>query len=305
MKQDFLKQATPSKALRASGPQGFEARRGAFTLIELLVVIAIIAILAAMLLPALTRAKVKAQNIQCLGNTKQLMLGWRMYSEDNLDRVPNNFGRDETKASITSKTFANWVNNVLDWTASDAWGNRNPDYVRNGVMAPYLAQSLGVYKCPADNFVSPQQRGLGWSSRARSLSMNAFFGAYNELAGANWTKGLNQHFPAYRQWLKLSSVAKPADFWVTMDEQGDSINDGYFLNNPDGNSHWGDCPAAYHNGAGGISWADGHSEIHKWRSPGCIPPVKYIDSMSLTCPTFDVAGYADYKWLLDRTAVKP
>src|SRR5207237_8365632 len=135
-----------------SGPQLVHG----FTLIELLVVIAIIAILAAMLLPVLAKAKAKAQGIQCLSNNKQLILAWHLYSVENRDRVANNLTIPGTRNAITSRTFDNWVNNVMDWSLDKSI--TNVDYVKNGVLAAYTANAVGVYECPSDNYLSDVQR---------------------------------------------------------------------------------------------------------------------------------------------------
>jgi prepilin-type N-terminal cleavage/methylation domain-containing protein/prepilin-type processing-associated H-X9-DG protein len=239
-------------------------RRG-FTLVELLVVICICALLAAMLLPALARAKAKAQGSGCLSNNRQLALAWLMYADDNNSRLPYNLGGTAGRRVAAHGSPMNWVNGVLDWELSPA--NTNEPTITGASLAPFLNNTLKTYRCPADNVLSSLQHSAGWDHRLRSYSMNAMMGD----AGEASQHGYNVNNPGYQQFFKLSSIPLPSKLFVFLDEHPDSIDDGYFINNGDA-SQWLDLPASYHNGAAGFCFADGHGESHRWQQSGTLLP---------------------------------
>ena len=222
----------------------------AFTLIELLVVIAIIAILAAMLLPALARSKQQAQGVQCMSNTKQLITAWHMYAGDYKDHLPYNVPGDVADSG-------GWVNGQM--SSGFSLDNTNWVLMMSGQLG-YYAVNPGIYHCPADTSLA----SIVNKPRVRSISMNAFVGDKSP-TGA--------HVAVYPEtWLnffKLADFHATAATWVFVDESPQTINDG-FICIPDTGTDtetWGDVPASYHNLACGFSYADGHSEIHKWLDP--------------------------------------
>jgi len=271
-----------------------EAWAGAFTLIELLTVIAVIAILAALLLPALAGVKSKGRAISCLSNERQLMLACLLYVGDFNEALPYNLGAAEIRQLEAKKQFWNWTTPVMSWELDS--DNTNAVLLTEGGVGPYTARAAKIYRCPVDSAVSDIQARAGWTARVRSISMNAMVGN----AGWYLQAGANVNNPDYRQFLKLGQVPLPAQIFVLTEEHPDSINDGYFLNKPD-SLEWTDLPASYHNGAANLAFADGHLETHHWRFPSTKPPAR-PDAAHLPFPV-PASERTDFNWLMARTTI--
>jgi prepilin-type N-terminal cleavage/methylation domain-containing protein len=273
-------------------------QEGGFTLIELLVVIAIIAILAALLLPTLTKAKTSALITTCLNNNRQLVLAWTMYAHDNADRLAINSDQSEPYNGTPS-----WIggappnNGWLDWTTDQNNTNWQDlvQYPGHALLGGLIGNNYKVFACPVNSaFLSGPQHSQGWSGRVRSCAMNGSIGDGKKFDGLAYTTTF--------WWAKKSSdlvFPGPSSSWLIMDEHPDSIDDGILYDSytyTDGTGEFSELPGGQHNGACGIGMADGSSLMHKWVNLLTLHPVTYTYDDNIS-----VNKNQDLAWIANAT----
>jgi prepilin-type N-terminal cleavage/methylation domain-containing protein len=270
---------------------------GGFTLIELVVVIAIIGILAALLLTALTNARLKAQGIECLNNHRQLCLAWRMYVEDNRDNLPF---ASSTSLSWTGSAIdlMTWCTGTMDFDPNNR-SNWDPDQdITKSPLWPYCGKSLSIWKCPADYSYVTVNNVM--KPRVRSMGMNLYLGGWGGTDGGYGC--YVSDYKIYRRFNDLNDPG-PTKVFVFLDMRQDSIDMGNFAVDMEGwpdlpllYQFW-DLPGFYHDHACGFSFADGHSETKRWLDSRTMPPLnpnQEIDDIYRSENNVDVAWLQDH-----------
>jgi prepilin-type processing-associated H-X9-DG protein len=275
----------------------------AFTFVELLVVIATLGVLAMMLLPALAKTGPNTQAFQCLNNLRQIQHGWLIYSTDNNDRIVPTSGQGPLEVGLLPNPYTNPGNPENQWIYGDMTQPAaavNVNLLKLGLIFPYIP-NVAVFKCPADPrtvfFGQTVPPGAVNAPTVRSISMNGYMSPIVDKIQTS-TAPLN---PNYRIFRKQSDIAVmgSANCWVLLDENPWSINDGWFCTDPSPTaSSWIDKPATYHNNACGLSFADGHCELHKWRDGNLIAYQGPANTGLLA-----QAGVGDLTWLGQRTSI--
>jgi prepilin-type processing-associated H-X9-DG protein len=229
------------------------------------------------------------------------MLAWQMYLHDNNDRIVIALHGGAAMNGVGDPVLGKgWVSGWLNWGAST--DNTNVDFLISeqwAKLGQYAAKSKNIFKCPADVYLQTSQRALGWKERVRSFSGNIGVGAGNAETGP-WD-AIYQHYTKSTQFI----YPGPAQTWVFVDEHPDSMNDAGFFN-PRGYI-WVDMPAAYHNGACGFAFADGHSEIHKWKGSLTRPrerEVKYTDGGDMPALLGGGLKDIDIQWMMGHAGTK-
>ena len=270
---DYLISFMPGLPKGSAGPR----RESGFNLVELLVVIAIIALLAALLLPVLGRAKAKASAVACLNNTRQLTLAWTVYGDANGDRCVNNHGVDQTRAERNT-----WANQVLAWGAEP--DNTNALLLTEALLGDAIGKSVRAFKCPADQVRADN------GERLRSYALNCMVG--------NPGKLLDEYNRDFRQFFRPSDFARPNAVFLFLDEHPDTINDGFYMIRL-GRYEWSNLPASFHNGAANVSFADGHAETHRWLVAGPNGTVRPAVRGAVK-GDFPAEPRTDYLWVMER-----